>query len=475
MTLVVTEIRLQSPGVHKALQGKKNIRRSVKQESALCTSKEESDACTGLYEAAQAQLEQEMKEAGVEGSLPMSFGSGSRRETSRKRKRLLDTKETENVADMKRIDDEMGGAEKGFGSGGGDDGNMEESRGQVVAVVAATAVGLANEDEVDRLVSKETLTSEMAFTGAVSATAGFGAGEDEVDRPVSKETLTSEMAVVNKVRVVFDSDGEVAGRVIEQVEVVTEEKAKEEPSVSDVAQKTKRIAKKKKKKHPVAKDVLKFYMRRHTLFEKFENGIQLDHESWFSVTPQAIAEHIAMRLSCDVVLDPFAGCGGNVIQLAMTCKQVIAIDIDPVKIRMAKHNAAIYGVADKIEWIVGDSIDLLPSLQADVVFLSPPWGGVDYNRTCFSLDDMLVKGVSGLDLFAKVRKVSKNVAYYLPRGTPTTVLKVLAPGEPVECENIFLDQHLTVMTAYYGDLAAREVPEVPVEEDVFPNEETVDA
>ena len=222
----------------------------MKQESALCTSKEESDACTGLYEAAQAQLEQEMKEAGVEGSLPMSFGSGSRRETSRKRKRLLDTKETENVADMKRIDDEMGGAEKGFGSGGGDDGNMEESRGQVVAVVAATAVGLANEDEVDRLVSKETLTSEMAFTGAVSATAGFGAGEDEVDRPVSKETLTSEMAVVNKVRVVFDSDGEVAGRVIEQVEVVTEEKAKEEPSVSDVAQKTKRIAKKKKKKHP---------------------------------------------------------------------------------------------------------------------------------------------------------------------------------------------------------------------------------
>lgn len=182
-----------------------------------------------------------------------------------------------------------------------------------------------------------------------------------------------------------------------------------------------------------------------------------------------------MRLSCDVVLDPFAGCGGNVIQLAMTCKQVIAIDIDPVKIRMAKHNAAIYGVADKIEWIVGNSIDLLPSLRADVVFLSPPWGGVDYSRTCFSLNDMLVKGVSGLDLFAKVRKVSKNIAYYLPRGTPTAVLEALTPSEPVECEKIFLNLQLKVVTAYYGDLVARDVLDAPAEEDVFQNEETVDA
>lgn len=33
---------------------------------------------------------------------------------------------------------------------------------------------------------------------------------------------------------------------------------------------------------------------------------------------------------------------------------VIAIDIDPVKISCAKHNAKIYGVLDKIEFINGD-------------------------------------------------------------------------------------------------------------------------
>lgn len=57
---------------------------------------------------------------------------------------------------------------------------------------------------------------------------------------------------------------------------------------------------------------------------------------------------------------------------------VIAIDIDPVKIDLARNNAEVYGVADKIEFIQGDFLQLAPRLKADVVFLSPPWGGPDY-------------------------------------------------------------------------------------------------
>ena len=57
---------------------------------------------------------------------------------------------------------------------------------------------------------------------------------------------------------------------------------------------------------------------------------------------------------------------------------MIAIDIDPVKIDLARNNAEIYGVVDKIEFICGDFLQLASSLTADVVFLSPPWGGPDY-------------------------------------------------------------------------------------------------
>jgi 23S rRNA G2445 N2-methylase RlmL len=67
------------------------------------------------------------------------------------------------------------------------------------------------------------------------------------------------------------------------------------------------------------------------------------------------------------------------LQFAFTCERVIAIDIDPHKIELARHNAAVYGVADRIEFIVGDFFDIMPTVTAaDVVFLSPPWGGPDY-------------------------------------------------------------------------------------------------
>lgn len=96
-------------------------------------------------------------------------------------------------------------------------------------------------------------------------------------------------------------------------------------------------------------------------------------ESWFSVTPEKVARFTALRCKCDLIIDAFCGVGGNTIQFAKTCQRVIAIDIDPKKIEMAKHNATIYGVQDKIEFIVGNYFDLIDGLKADVVFLSPPW------------------------------------------------------------------------------------------------------
>ena len=48
---------------------------------------------------------------------------------------------------------------------------------------------------------------------------------------------------------------------------------------------------------------------------------------------------------------------------------VIGIDIDPVKISYAKHNAAIYGVADRIDFICGDYFELISKMTADVVYL----------------------------------------------------------------------------------------------------------
>jgi trimethylguanosine synthase len=45
---------------------------------------------------------------------------------------------------------------------------------------------------------------------------------------------------------------------------------------------------------------------------------------------------------------------------------------------MARHNARLYGVEHKIEFICADFFDVAPRLAADGVFLSPPWGGPLY-------------------------------------------------------------------------------------------------
>ena len=40
-----------------------------------------------------------------------------------------------------------------------------------------------------------------------------------------------------------------------------------------------------------------------------------------------------------------------------------AIDIDPVKIACAIRNAEVYGVRDRIEFIVGDYFHIMPQLK----------------------------------------------------------------------------------------------------------------
>ncbi|KAM7378666.1 hypothetical protein PAMP_004275 [Pampus punctatissimus] len=127
----------------------------------------------------------------------------------------------------------------------------------------------------------------------------------------------------------------------------------------------------------------KYWAQRYRLFSRFDEGIRLDREGWFSVTPERIAEHIALRVDhsfsdSQLVIDAFCGVGGNSIQFALTGKRVLAVDIDPVRLDLARHNAAVYGVADRIDFLQGDFLQLAPCLRGDVVFLSPPWGGPDY-------------------------------------------------------------------------------------------------
>ena len=202
----------------------------------------------------------------------------------------------------------------------------------------------------------------------------------------------------------------------------------------------------------LGKGMEKYWFQRYRLFSRFDEGIRLDRESWFSVTPEKIAEHIAERCRCDVVIDAFCGAGGNTIQLAFTCERVIAIDIDASKIELAKHNAAVYGVADRIEFIVGDFLTLAPHLKADVVYLSPPWGGPDYaNAKIFDIRTMIVP--NGEMIFQRTKAITDNIAYFLPRNVDVEqVLRLAGPSGKAEIEQNVLNSKVKTITAYFGEL-----------------------
>nr|XP_044998796.1 trimethylguanosine synthase isoform X2 [Jaculus jaculus] len=211
-------------------------------------------------------------------------------------------------------------------------------------------------------------------------------------------------------------------------------------------------------------ELAKYWAQRYRLFSRFDDGIKLDREGWFSVTPEKIAEHIAGRVAqaftCDIVVDAFCGVGGNTIQFALTGKRVIAIDIDPDKIDLARNNAEVYGIADNIEFICGDFLLLAPCLKADVVFLSPPWGGPDY-ATSETFDIRTMMSPDGFEIFRLSQKITNNIVYFLPRNADIDQVASLAgPGGQVEIEQNFLNNKLKTITAYFGDLIRRPASEI---------------
>ena len=127
----------------------------------------------------------------------------------------------------------------------------------------------------------------------------------------------------------------------------------------------------------------------------------------------------------------------------------LAIDIDPGRIACAQHNAQVYGVADRIDFILGDFFQLIPFLKADVVFLSPPWGGPEYlDQSVFDLSRM--GHLDGIDIFTRTSQITPNIAYFLPRNVDPAQLAQLS--DQCEMEGNYINDKLKTVTAYFGEL-----------------------
>mmetsp|Transcript_7399 Transcript_7399/g.11024 ORF Transcript_7399/g.11024 Transcript_7399/m.11024 type:complete len:412 (-) Transcript_7399:186-1421(-) len=182
-----------------------------------------------------------------------------------------------------------------------------------------------------------------------------------------------------------------------------------------------------------------YWAQRHLYFGRFDLGISLDKESWYSVTPEKIAKRIATRVQRRLVFDGFCGVGGNAIQFALNRNIVVAIDCDFQKLKMAQHNAQIYGVT--LDLVLADATTFMQNklpasnnLFFDLVFLSPPWGGPSYldlgdydPKNHIHLSSQTTSGpllqkdhhlINGHQLAQFAAHLAPNLAYFLPKTTP---------------------------------------------------------
>lgn len=162
---------------------------------------------------------------------------------------------------------------------------------------------------------------------------------------------------------------------------------------------------------PFGPKIQKFWDRRYDLFSRFDEGIQIDEVGLYSTTPEKIALEQAKKIDCMSVVDAFCGVGGNAIAFARMGKQVFAIEKDKTRLEMARHNAGIYGVAGKIEFICGDFFVEALKIKAEGVFIDPPWGGPEYKELeGFKLNNFFPDGNDVLRLaFASFQKVAIKV------------------------------------------------------------------
>ena len=140
-------------------------------------------------------------------------------------------------------------------------------------------------------------------------------------------------------------------------------------------------------------------------------GVRLDPEGKVSLTPEAIALEIGERFAGRTVIDAGCGAGGNSIGFARAGCNVVAIERDPVRLADARHNAGVYGVAGRIEFVLGDALVIVAARAHPdaVLFVDPPWG-VDWSRSGM--------GVEAFPLLAQLLSTG------MPKRYSRTVLKL---------------------------------------------------
>lgn len=150
----------------------------------------------------------------------------------------------------------------------------------------------------------------------------------------------------------------------------------------------------------------------------FEN-LQLSNIGVYSITDPSKAQIISDIIkshfdnSTDLVItDATANMGGNTINFAQNFSKVNSVEIIELHCDILHNNLTEYKLMDKVNIHCGDYLDLMDTINQDVVFFDPPWGGKDYkkiNNLNLYLDEINI-----IDICNSIISNTKLVAIKVP-------------------------------------------------------------
>jgi len=120
----------------------------------------------------------------------------------------------------------------------------------------------------------------------------------------------------------------------------------------------------------------------------------LDKQAGYSLTESRVARlqadiicrcarECGFNMSNSTITDATASIGGNVFAFAQRFAKVNAIELLEPTAQMLLHNLELLNLSNKVEVWCGDSSDInvvVQNMRQDVIFLDPPWNGVEYKR-----------------------------------------------------------------------------------------------
>lgn len=145
--------------------------------------------------------------------------------------------------------------------------------------------------------------------------------------------------------------------------------------------------------------------------------VQITHTGMFSVSKvngsnkliNLIKKHFN---TIDLIItDATVNVGSDSINLALTFKSVNSIECDDAQYDVLKNNINVYNLKN-VHLYKGNSLNLIPTLKQDIIYIDAPWGGSNYKNSQAVQLFLCKKELN--EIYNENRKFSKMIIFKIP-------------------------------------------------------------